>query len=174
MKATKDSDFPVSKEMADNRSRETGKMSYRTRIQLRIFLLYVLVAVLIIVPAVWILITKKGPDVRLVPDWFFSLAHCIYYGGIIYLLIRIHIFRKGLKDVWTLQKQYTNEYDERRRALHEKSGGWPIDIMIAGCCVAVEISWFTNNSSAGITAAAILALAVILRVVSYVKARNSG
>ena len=99
------------------------------------------------VEGVLILITKGGPDARLVPDWFFSMAQCIYYGGIIYLLICIHIFKKGLKDVWTLQKQYTNEYDERRRDLHEKSGG---------------------------TAAAILVLAVILKVVSYVIAGNSS
>ena len=165
------SDLPISKEMVVKNAEKKGG-GYASKLRLRITLAYLFVGIMIVGPAAYVLLTYQGPDERLVAEWFFVLSWLLYYGGIVYILVRIHFWKKALIDVPMMKKQYLNETDESRRACHEKSGGWPLDIVFLATVIAVEIAWILNSPAAGVTAAIILLLTVFVKALFYILARK--
>lgn len=123
----------------------TSKMSYTKTIQWRIrFLWLALIAMLIFM--VFIGITGAR-DSRIITGIAYDWGNFLYWLGLFYIIGRIIINKKLLKDRLRLKEQQLRERDEWRQYLHRMSGGWVMDAMLVITYIAtVTTSCYDNHA----------------------------
>lgn len=75
------------------------------------------------------------------------MGNILYWTGLFYLIGRIIINRKLLRDRLRLKEKQLQEYDERNQYLHPMSGGWVMDSMLViSYIAAVAASCYDNRA----------------------------
>lgn len=143
----------------------TSKMSYPKIIQWRIrFLWLALVAMLVFMVAIGEIGAR---DSRIVTGLAYNWGGILYWTGLFYIIGRIIINKKLLKDRLRLKAQQLRERDERNQYLHRMSGGWVMDTMLVLCYIAaVTASCYDNN--AFYAAFGLLVVAALLKLIAEV------
>lgn len=142
----------------------TSKMSYPKIIQWRIRSLWLaLIAMLIFM----VVIGEIGAhSSRVVTGFAYSGGSLLYWAGLIYIIARIVINKKLLKDRLRLKAQQLRERDEGIRHLHQMSGGWVMDVMLVMAYIAaVAASCWSNE--AFYAAFGLLVVAALLKGGAY-------
>lgn len=104
------------------------KMTYSKKIRLRVRGLWVLLALMLVYMVV--VGETGGGDSRMMTDLASLASRVIFFGGMAWVIYRIHFNNSLLKDRLRLEEKLIEEQDERRRYLHDKSGGWVMDAML--------------------------------------------
>lgn len=123
----------------------TCKMNYARLIKWRIRLLWLaFIAMLIFM----VIIGEIGArDSRIVTGLAYTLGGQMYWFGLIYVIVRLVINKKLLKDRLRLKEQQLRERDERNQHLHRMSGGWVMDVMLViSYLAAVAASCWSNEA----------------------------
>ena len=143
----------------------TCKKSYTKLIQWRIRLLWLAVVGMLIFMVV---IGELGlRSSRIITGFAYDCGNFLYWCSLFYLIGRIIINHKLLKDRFRLKEQQLRERDEYRRYLHRMSGGWVMDAMLALCYIAaVAASCWSNE--AFYVAFGLLAAAALLKLIAEV------
>ncbi|MCI8626517.1 MAG: hypothetical protein HFI40_09600 [Lachnospiraceae bacterium] len=144
--------------------RRSRRMTYTEKVQRRIRLLY---ALLVGMLAYMVMVVELGGgDSREMSEFAQSLSRTLYFSGIIYIISRIIYYKRLLKNRLLLKEKRQKEQDERNQYLHDKSGGWAMDVLLF--CLLV-ITWTTAlfNREAFYTSVVILAAASALKFGSY-------
>ena len=144
--------------------RRSRRMTYTEKVQRRIRLLY---ALLVGMLAYMVMVVELGGgDSREMREFAHSLSRILYFSGIIYIISRIIYYKRLLKNRLLLKEKRQKEQDERNQYLHDKSGGWAMDVLLF--CLLV-ITWTTAlfNREAFYTSVVILAAASALKFGSY-------
>jgi len=104
------------------------KLPYTTRIQWRLRLLWLALAAQLVLMVV---IGEMGlRDSRVITGFAYSCGNMMFWGGMIFLIVRIVINRRLLHDKLRMKEQQLHEHDERNRYLHRMSGGWVMDVLL--------------------------------------------
>lgn len=144
--------------------RKYESMAYTKQIRWRIRALYLMaVAMLAYMVAVAEL---GGGDSRVVTPFADMVGDLIFFGGFLYIIIRIVHNRKLLRNRLLLKEQRLEETDERNRYLHDKSGGIVLDILLV-CMLFATMTSALFDMAAFYASFAILALALILKTAAY-------
>ena len=110
-----------------------------------------------------------GGDSRKMTDLADSLSRIIFFGGMLWVLVRIAKNKNLLKkeNYEKLQQKFLEEQDERNRLIYEKSGGlvWDV-IFIAELCVTLTASLF--DMSAFYTALSVLLVSLAAKVTAHI------
>ena len=109
-----------------------------------------------------VLVELGGGDSRMMT----RTADLVYFGGVIFLGVRIHRNKKLLKNRLLLREQQEAERDERARFLHDKSGGLPMDVFLVLAAIAV-FGTGLFNMAAFYTAFGLLCAAIALKAGTY-------
>ena len=120
-------------------------MTYTKRIQWRIRLLgLALIGMLIFM----VVIGELGlHSSRVVTGFAYTGGDLLYWTGFFYIIGRIIINCKLLKDRQRLKEQQLRERDERNQHLHRMSGGWVMDATLVLCYIAaVAASCWSNET----------------------------
>ncbi|HIU31996.1 MAG TPA: hypothetical protein IAB66_07535 [Candidatus Caccousia avistercoris] len=138
--------------------------AYEQRIRRRIWLQRGMIAVnLVYMFAVAFL---GGGDSRIMTRLADMFSDLVIFGGIVYMAVCIHRNKKLLANRLLLKEQRELEWDERRRFLHDKSGGLVVDVLLAAqlyiTCTAALF-----NMPAFYTAFAVLCLTAALKLGVY-------
>lgn len=146
------------------------KLTFAERIRWRIRILWcVLVAML----GYMIFVGETGGDSRIMTPLANIFSRVVFFGGMIYVISRIVNNKKLLQNPYLLKEQRMMEQDERNRYMHDKSGGIVWDILFI-CLLFVTLTASLYNMAAFYTSFAILALAVLLKLVTYFLYRQIG
>lgn len=139
-------------------------MTYAKKIQWRIRILYCLIAVMLI----YMIVVSEagGGDSRIMTDFANMVSDIIFFGGIIYMIYRISMNKKLLKNRILLKEQMRIKQDERNQYLHDKSGGTVIDILLI-CLMFITVTTALFDVSAFYTAVTILILTIIFKITAY-------
>lgn len=141
-----------------------GELTYADKIHLRIRIsVFVLIMMLIYMVAVGI---NGGGDSRVVTPLADMVGDLIFFGGFVYLVIRIMHNRKLLENRIKLREQQCLEQDERNQYLHDKSGGIVMDILLI-VLLFTTVTAALYNMPAFYVSFAILLTAVILKTAAY-------
>ena len=105
-------------------------------------------------------------DSRVMTTLADNVSRIIFFGGMIWVIYKIIRNRKLLKDRQLLKEQMQDEFDERNRYLHDKSGGIVWDVLFV-CLLFVTLTTSLVNMPAFYTSLAILTICVILKLVVY-------
>ncbi len=100
---------------------------YRQRIVWRIRLQWTLIIALLVFMVV---VGETGGDSRIMTPLADSLSRIMYFGALIYLGVRIHRNKQLLQNKLLLKEQALREHDEQTRALHLRSGGPVMNVML--------------------------------------------
>ena len=105
-------------------------------------------------------------DSRVVTRFADTAGSIMFFGGMIYVGVRIAKNKALLKDIELLKEQMQNEQDELNQYLHDKSGGivWDI-IFIALLFITMTTSLI--NMPAFYTSWTILMIAILAKVSAY-------
>lgn len=122
--------------------------------------------VLILMLIYMIVLGEIGGDSRIMTDLADVVSRILFFGGMIYVIIRIFHNRKLLKNRGLLKEQMRNEQDERDVFLHDKSGGLVLDILLL-VELFVTVTAVLLNMPAFYTALILLMVTVILKGVAY-------
>lgn len=143
----------------------TSKMNYTKVIQWRIRLLWLaLIAMLIFM----VFIGETGArDSRIVTGMAYEWGSFLYFVGLFYIIGRIIINKKLLKDRLRLKEQQLRERDEWRQHLHRMSGGWVMDAMLAITYIAAMTAACYDNK-AFYTAFGLLIAAALLKLIAEI------
>lgn len=138
--------------------------TYAEKIQWRIRILKSVIVLML----VYIVIVGElgGGDSRMMTDFAKNISNLIYFGGLIYIGRRISANKKLLKNRFLMREQMQEEQDERNQYLHDKSGGIVWDIMLVLLLFTTETTALFNMA-AFYTSTAILAAAILLKVIFY-------
>ena len=120
-------------------------MTYTKRIQWRIRLLWLaLIGMLIFM----VVIGELGlHSSKTVTGFAYTGGDLLYWTGLFYIIGRIIINCKLLKDRQRLKEQQRRERDERNQYLHRMSGGWVMDATLVLCYIAaVAASCWSNET----------------------------
>lgn len=142
----------------------TFNTSYPKIIQRRIRLLWLaLIAVLIFM----VYIGETGArDSRIVTGIAYRSGGLLYWAGLIFIIARLVINRKLLKDRLRMKERQLREWDEGRQYLHRMSGGFVMDAMLAVSYIAAVTASCYNNE-AFYAAFGLLACAALLKGGAY-------
>lgn len=123
----------------------TCKKPYTRIIQRRIrFLWLALIAMLIFMVVIGELGLRSS---KVITGFAYNCGNFLYWCGLFYIIGRIIINHKLLKDRLRLKEQQLRERDEYRQHLHRVSGGWVMDAMLALCYIAaVAASCWSNET----------------------------
>ncbi|MBE5783981.1 MAG: hypothetical protein E7329_11785 [Clostridiales bacterium] len=144
---------------------KTGKKrTYADRIRLRIRLLWGLVIAMLIYMVV--VAELGGGDSRMMTPLAEKASRIIFFGGLIYAGYRIWYNKKLLKDRLKLKEKQVQEQDERNRALHDKSGGLVMDILLV-LLLGITCTAALFDMSAFYTAYIILIVAAALKGIAW-------
>lgn len=123
----------------------TCKKPYTRIIQRRIrFLWLALIAMLIFMVVIGELGLRSS---KVITGFAYTCGNFLYWCGLLYIIGRIIINHKLLKDRLRLKEQQLRERDEYRQHLHRVSGGWVMDAMLALCYIAaVAASCWSNET----------------------------
>lgn len=96
-----------------------------------------------------------------------DISRIIFFGGLLYVILKIVSFKKMLKDKTKLLTELQSELDERKQYIHDKSGGIVVDILLLillfiTCTSALYDTVIFN------TAFAILLITIGLKILSYI------
>jgi len=121
------------------------KTSFTKTIQWRIRLLWLaLIGMLIFMVAIGEI---GAQDSRIVTGFAYKWGGLLYWTGLFFIIGRIIINNKLLKDRLRLKAQQLRERDERNQYLHRMSGGWVMDAMLVLCYLAaVAASCYSNEA----------------------------
>lgn len=123
----------------------TCKMSYTRMIRWRIRLLWLaLIGMLIFMVAIGEIGAR---DSRIVTGFAYNWGGWLYWTGLFYIIGRIIINNKLLKDRLRLKAQQLRERDERNQYLHRMSGGWVMDAMLVLCYIAAVAASCCSNEA---------------------------
>ena len=142
----------------------TSNMSYTKVIKWRIRLLWLaLIAMLIFM----VFIGETGArDSRVITGMAYDWGNFLYWLGLFYIIGRIIINKKLLKDRLRLKEQQLRERDEWRQHLHRMSGGWVMDVfLVIGWIAAIAASCYSNE--AFYTAYGLLFITALLKGGAY-------
>ena len=139
-------------------------LSYTKRIQWRIRGIRLLMAAM--VGYMLLLVALGGGDSRIMTRTADMVSDLLFFGGLIFLGIRLHRNKKLLRDRQLLQEERLREEDERERWLHDRSGGTVVDILLAVMMCAVFTAALFNMA-AFYTAFALLLLTILLKFAAY-------
>lgn len=142
----------------------TCKMNYQNVIRWRIrFLWLALIAMLVFM----VFIGETGRrDSRIVTGIAYDWGNLLYWAGLIFIIARIVINRKLLKDRLRMKERQLREWDEGRQYLHRISGGFVMDAMLAVSYIAAVTASCYNNE-AFYAAFGLLACAALLKGGAY-------
>ena len=123
----------------------TCKMPYTKKVQWRLRLLWLALAAMLIF---MVMIGELGlRSSKVVTGFAYTLGGVMYWAGLFYIIGRIIINNKLLKDRLRLKEQQLRERDERNQHLHRMSGGWVMDAMLVVCYLsAVAASCWSNET----------------------------
>lgn len=103
-------------------------MPYTQQLRWRIRLQW---AGIILLLALMVIVGETGGgDSRFITRLADSTSTLLFFGGIAYLGVRIHLNKKTLADRLLLREKALTEQDERNRSLHLRSGGFVMDAML--------------------------------------------
>lgn len=105
-------------------------------------------------------------DSRMMSTLADDVSRLIFFGGMIWIVYKIILNRKLLKNRQMLKDKLKNEQDERRCYLHDKSGGMVWDILFV-CLLFITLTTSLINMPAFYTALVILLLSIVLKVATY-------
>ena len=105
-------------------------------------------------------------DSRIMTDLADTASRVIFFGGMIYIAVRIIHNKKILKNRLLLKEQMKLEQDERNQYLHDKSGGTVLDILLV-FLLFVTVTTALYNMTAFYISIFILAFAIFLKVGTY-------
>lgn len=105
-----------------------SKMSFASKIQWRIRLLWLLLAGML----AYIVVIGElgGGDSRIMTPLADAFSRLVLFGGMIYVGIRIHRNKKLLENSFRMKQKQQEEIDERNRYLHQISGGVVLDVLL--------------------------------------------
>ncbi len=138
--------------------------SYQNRIKWRIRGLWLAVIAMLVYMVV--IGEMGGGDSRIMDDTAERVSRIVFFGGLIFLIVRIVKNKKLLKSRFLRREQLLKEQDERANYLHDKSGGIAMDILLV-CLLAVTLTASLFNMTAFYTAAGILTLAIATKAGLY-------
>ena len=142
----------------------TSNTPYTKVIQWRIRLLWLVLAILLIIMIV--AGETGGRDTRFMSRFTAQGGYVLYWWGMIWVVIRIVMNKKLLKDRLRLKAQQLRERDELRQHLHRMSGGWVMDVfLVLAWLTAIIASCYSNE--AFYAAWALLAAAALLKGGAY-------
>lgn len=141
------------------KSNYTDKIKWRIRISWMI-----LVAMLIYM---FIVAETGGGDSRIMTDLANTVSGIIFFGGMIYVIVRIVHNKKLLKNRLLMKEQMKLEQDERNQYLHDKSGGTVLDILLV-FLLFVTVTTALYNMTAFHISISILAFTIFLKMGTYV------
>ena len=143
----------------------TSKKPYTKIIQGRIRLLWLaLVAMLVFMVVIGELGLRNS---QVITGFAYDCGNFLYWCGLFYIIGRIIINKKLLKDRLRLKEQQLRERDEWRQYLHRMSGGWVMDTMLALAYIAAVTASCCDNK-AFYTAFALLTAAALLKLIAEI------
>ncbi len=102
--------------------------SFSQTIKLRIRILWVIVVLML---AYMVIISELGGgDSRIMTPLAESVSRIIFFGGLIFVCYRIYFNKKLLENRLLLKEKFLDEQDERNQYLHDKSGGFVVDVLM--------------------------------------------
>ena len=138
--------------------------SFKEKVKLRILMLR---ATIILMFIYIIILAEMGfGDSRIITGLAQNVSNIIFLGGMIYILRKISYNKKLLQDKLLRLDEEIKEADERKKFLHDKSGGVVVDILL----LTLLIITFTTaliNMTAFYISFAILIITIILKTTSY-------
>lgn len=138
--------------------------SFKDKIKLRILALRLTIFFMILY---MFIIGKLGfGDSRKMTDFADTISKIILFGGMIYVFFRISYNKKLLKDKLLRLDEEIKETDERKKFLHDKSGGVVFDILLLILLFITCTTAFINMTAFYISFT-ILMIAIILKATSY-------
>ena len=143
----------------------TSNMPYTKVIQRRIRLLWLALAAMLIFMVV---IGELGlRSSQVITGFAYDCGNFLYWCGLFYIIGRIIINKKLLKDRLRLKEQQLRERDEWRQHLHRMSGGYVMDATLVVHYVAAVAASCWNNT-AFYVAFTLLATAALLKLVAEI------
>ena len=95
-----------------------------------------------------------------------DVSRIIFFGGLLYLIIKIRSLKKILRNENKLLERFQYELDERKQYIYNKSGGIVVDILIVILLfITCTLAMYNNNMFN--TAFAILLITVVLKFIFY-------
>ena len=143
----------------------TCKKPYTKLIQWRIRLLWLAVTGMLIFMVVIGELSLRSSKV--ITGFAYNCGNFLYWCGLFYLIGRIIINHKLLKDRLRLKEQQLRERDEYRRHLHRMSGGWVMDTMLVLCYISAVIASCWSNETFYV-AFGLLIAAALLKLIAEV------
>lgn len=144
--------------------KNSNNHSFSQTIKLRIRILWVIVVLML---AYMVIISELGGgDSRIMTPLAESVSRIIFFGGLIFVCYRIHFNKKLLDNRLLLKEKFLDEQDERNQYLHDKSGGFVVDVlMILLLFSTVTTALF--DMVAFYVSLSVLIATVLLKCVSY-------
>ena len=143
----------------------TCKKSYTKIIQRRIRLLWLaLFGMLVFMVVIGELGLRSS---RVITGFAYDCGNFLYWCGLFYIIGRIIINKKLLKDRLRLKEQQLRERDEWRQYLHRMSGGWVMDAMLMLCYIAA-IAASCHSNETFYVAFGLLVIAALLKLAAEV------
>lgn len=146
-----------------------GRRSYADKIRRRIRGLWFLFAAMLVYMVV--VGELELGDSRMMTPLAETVSRIIFFGGMIWVLVKIRNYHKLLGNLWALKEKMLLEQDERNRFLHEKSGGIVWDILFF-----VQLFLTLTASLMDMTAFAfamcMLAVMIVLKLSAYLYAAH--
>lgn len=138
----------------------TCNMPYTKKIQWRIRLLWLALAGMLV-----FMVVIGGLGLRsskVITGFAYDCGNFLYWCGLFYIIGRIIINKKLLKDRLRLKEQQLRERDEWRQHLHRMSGGYVMDVfLVIGWIASIAASCYSNE--AFYTAYGLLFIAALLK-----------
>lgn len=107
-----------------------------------------------------------GGDSRIMTDLAHFISRVLFFGGLIYILLRIRNNKKLLQNKLLLKEKMLAEQDERNQYLHEKSGGLALDVLLL-CMLVTTWTSALFNMAAFHASFALLLCAVVIKSSLY-------
>ena len=123
----------------------TSNMPYTKVIRWRIRLLWLaLVAMLVFMVVIGELGLRNS---QVITGFAYDCGNFLYWCGLFYIIGRIIINKKLLKDRLRLKEQQLRERDEWRQHLHRMSGGYVMDVfLVIGWIASIAASCYSNEA----------------------------
>ena len=145
--------------------KNSEKSSYTDKIKWRIRISWMILVTMLIY--MFIVAETGGGDSRIMTDLANTASGIIFFGGMIYVIVRIVHNKKLLKNRLLMKEQMKLEQDERNQYLHDKSGGTVLDILLV-FLLFVTVTTALYNMTAFHISIAILAFTIFLKMGTYV------
>lgn len=144
--------------------KERKSTTYTEKIRWRNRALWLLLALML---AFMVVVGETGGgDSQMMTDLANLTYRVIYFGGMIWVGVRIHHNKALLKNRLLLEEKMLEEQDERRQYLHDKSGGLVVDVLLLFLLFTTTATALYNMPAFYMSLAA-LAATVLLKAGAY-------